>query len=60
MNVEYIPAATRGQQWLVNGVPLSRLDAAAALRASGLSINEADERLVAAKLRAAQLTASES
>jgi hypothetical protein len=56
MNVEYNPAATRGQQWLVNGVALSRLDAAAVLRASGLSINQADEKLAAAKLRAAQLT----
>lgn len=56
MNVEYIPAATRGQQWLVNGVPLSRLDAAATLRASGLSINQADEKLAAAKLLAAQPT----
>lgn len=56
MSIEYHPAATRGQQFAVNGVRLSRLDAFSALRSSGLSISEANMRLAEAKLRAALIT----
>lgn len=54
MNIEYQPNAARGQQFIINGVRLSRLDAAAALRNAGLSINQANQKITEAKLR--QLT----
>ncbi len=56
MKVEYDPAAPRGSQFKVDGVQLGRVDAAAALRSAGLSINQAFEKLAEAKLRAAQQT----
>ena len=52
MTIDFDPAAPHGQQFTIDGIRLSRLDAAAILRTAGLSIREADERLAAAKLRA--------
>jgi len=56
MKIEYLPQGGRGRQWrIIEGLTdarVSRVDAAGALRARGLSHAGADETLALAKLHA--------